>query len=259
MTVTELRPVSFSDSYGPIGWSISLVAVLLLHLAFAYYIFVYHRMEVAAPPPPPKAILLDLAPVAPLLGPKIAPLTQPVPLQPFSSLPSYRPPRRPSCRPRRRSILPWRHPRSRSRRRRFPTCRSCPKARFAPLPRPAEPPPPEQEARGKETGADEAGAAEADAEDEPEAEVAAGTAARCAQHRGDAEGQSHNPMAAGRDQAASALHALAGRRALLDRHRGTPGPDHHRSPGPCPEGLGGPGAPATNPSTRPPARSSSGR
>ena len=79
MTVTELRPASFSDSFGPIGWSISLVAVLLLHLAFAYYIFVYHHMEVAAPPPPPKAILLDLAPVAPLLGPKIAPMTQPVP------------------------------------------------------------------------------------------------------------------------------------------------------------------------------------
>ena len=91
MTVAELRPVSFSDSFGPIGWSISLVAVLLLHLAFAYYIFIYHRMAVAAPPPPPKAILIDLAPVAPLLGPKIAPLTQPVPLQPLQQ-PSIVPP-----------------------------------------------------------------------------------------------------------------------------------------------------------------------
>ena len=91
MTVAELRPVSFSDSFGPIGWSISLVTVLLLHLAFAYYLLVYHRMEVAAPPPPPKAILIDLAPVAPLLGPKIAPLTQPVPLQPLQQ-PSIVPP-----------------------------------------------------------------------------------------------------------------------------------------------------------------------
>ncbi len=92
MTVAELRPVSFSDSYGPVGWSISLVAVLLLHLAFAYYIFIYHHMEVAAPPPPPKAILLDLAPVAPILGPKIAPLTQPLPPQQPSIVPPSPPP-----------------------------------------------------------------------------------------------------------------------------------------------------------------------
>ena len=91
MTLTELRPAYFSDSYGPIGWSGSLVAVLLLHIAFAYYIFFYHRMEVATPPPPPKAILIDLAPVAPILGPKIAPLTPEVPLQPLQQ-PSIVPP-----------------------------------------------------------------------------------------------------------------------------------------------------------------------
>ncbi|HXU59327.1 MAG TPA: TonB family protein, partial [Verrucomicrobiae bacterium] len=87
MTVTEVSPGSFSDSFGPVGWSGSLVAVLLLHLAFAYYIFFYHRMEVATPPPPPKAILIDLAPVAPILGPKIAPLAQPEPLQQPSIVP----------------------------------------------------------------------------------------------------------------------------------------------------------------------------
>ena len=92
MTLTELRPAYFSDSYGPVGWSISLVAVLLLHLAFAYYIFIYHHMEVAAPPPPPKAILLDLAPVAPILGPKIAPMTQPLPPQQPSIVPPSPPP-----------------------------------------------------------------------------------------------------------------------------------------------------------------------
>jgi periplasmic protein TonB len=87
MTLTELRPAYFSDTFGPVGWSGSLVAVLLLHLAFAYYIFFYHRMEVDAPPPPPKAILIDLAPVAPILGPKIAPMTQPQPPEQPSIVP----------------------------------------------------------------------------------------------------------------------------------------------------------------------------
>jgi protein TonB len=92
MTLTELRPASFSDTFGPVGWSGSLVAVLLLHLAFAYYIFVYHRMEVDAPPPPPKAILIDLAPVSPLLGPQIAPPGQPLPPQQPSIVPPSPPP-----------------------------------------------------------------------------------------------------------------------------------------------------------------------
>jgi protein TonB len=92
MTLTELRPAYFSDTFGPVGWSGSLVAVLLLHLAFAYYIFFYHRMEVDAPPPPPKAILIDLAPVSPLLGPKVSPPGQPVPLQQPSIVPPAPPP-----------------------------------------------------------------------------------------------------------------------------------------------------------------------
>jgi periplasmic protein TonB len=141
MTVAELRPVSFSDSFGPIGWSISLVAVLLLHLAFAYYMFIYHRMEVAPPPPPPKAILIDLAPVAPLLGPKIAPLTQPMPLQPLQQ-PSIVPPSPPIVPPSTPVNPALAAPTPPVETAPIPDLPKLPEGEVAPLPKPAEPPPP---------------------------------------------------------------------------------------------------------------------
>ena len=238
MTLAELRPVSFSDSFGPIGWSISLVAVLLLHLAFAYYIFVYHRMEVAAPPPPPKAILIDLAPVAPLLGPKIAPMTQPVPCNRSAAFHRTALPAA-SCRPRRRSILPWRRPRSRSRRHPFPTCRSCPTACFAPRRRPPRRRRPSKKPEVKKPAQTKPVPQKQTEKTKPKPKsqqaqlpVAPSTGAM----------QKANPIT---------LWQLAVIKRLQPYMRwpddapywidtaAPHGPDHHRSPGPCPEGLGG--------------------
>ena len=143
MTATEVHPSSFSDTFGPIGWSGSLVAVLLLHLAFAYYLLVYHRMEVEAPPPPPKALLIDLAPVAPLLGPKIAPLTQPVPLQPLQQ-PSIVPPSPPIVPPSTPVNPALAAPTKPLETAPIPDLPKLPEGEIAPLPKAAEPPPTEQ-------------------------------------------------------------------------------------------------------------------
>jgi len=73
MTAVAAREVRFTDAFGPVGWGTSLLAVLLIHLAIAYYFLVYHQIKVETPPAAPKAILVDLAQPAPLLGPKVAP------------------------------------------------------------------------------------------------------------------------------------------------------------------------------------------
>jgi protein TonB len=73
MTAIAAREIRFTDAFGPVGWGTSLLAVLLIHLAIAYYFLVYHQIKVEPPPAAPKAILIDLAQPAPLLGPKVAP------------------------------------------------------------------------------------------------------------------------------------------------------------------------------------------
>jgi TonB family protein len=76
---TAARPAIFSDSFGPTGWGFSLLLVLLIHLAVAYYVLVYRRIVVQEPTTT-QTLLIDLPPVAPVLGPKIAPQTQPKPV-----------------------------------------------------------------------------------------------------------------------------------------------------------------------------------
>jgi protein TonB len=91
MTAIAAREVRFTDAFGPVGWGTSLLAVLLIHLAIAYYFLVYHQIKVETPPAAPKAILLQLT--APIAGPvpappaAIPPLPQP-PIVPPSAVPS---------------------------------------------------------------------------------------------------------------------------------------------------------------------------
>ena len=96
MTAVAAREVRFTDAFGPVGWGTSLLAVLLIHLAIAYYFLVHHQIKVETPPAPPKAILVDLAQPAPLLGPKVAPpaVAQPPqapPVVPPSAVPPQTP------------------------------------------------------------------------------------------------------------------------------------------------------------------------
>ena len=96
MTAIAAREIRFTDAFGPVGWGTSLLAVLLIHLAIAYYFLVYHQIKVETPPPAPKAILIDLAQPAPLLGPKVAPPAvaqppQPQPVVPPSAVPPQTP------------------------------------------------------------------------------------------------------------------------------------------------------------------------
>jgi protein TonB len=96
MTAIAAREIRFTDAFGPVGWGTSLLAVLLIHLAIAYYFLVYHQIRVETPPAAPKAILIDLAQPAPLLGPKVAPpaVAQPPqapPVVPPSAVPPQTP------------------------------------------------------------------------------------------------------------------------------------------------------------------------
>jgi len=96
MTAVAAHEVRFTDAFGPVGWGTSLLAVLLIHLAIAYYFLVHHQIKVETPPAAPKAILIDLAQPAPLLGPKVAPpaVAQPPqapPVVPPSAVPPQTP------------------------------------------------------------------------------------------------------------------------------------------------------------------------
>ena len=53
MTVIAAREIRFTDAFGPVGWGTSLLAVLLIHLAIAYYFLVYHQIKVETPPAAP--------------------------------------------------------------------------------------------------------------------------------------------------------------------------------------------------------------
>ena len=53
MTAVAAREVRFTDAFGPVGWGTSLLAVLLIHLAIAYYFLVYHQIKVETPPAAP--------------------------------------------------------------------------------------------------------------------------------------------------------------------------------------------------------------
>jgi protein TonB len=96
MTAVAAREVRFTDAFGPVGWGTSLLVVVLIHFAIAYYFLVYHQIKVETPPAVPKAILVDLTQPAPLLGPKVAPpaVAQPPqapPVVPPSAVPSNAP------------------------------------------------------------------------------------------------------------------------------------------------------------------------
>ena len=82
MTAVTTREIRYTDAFGPVGWSGSLLMVVLVHLAFAWYFLVYHQIKVEAPPPPPKAFLMELT----------APLVGPVPTPPAAIQPSPQPP-----------------------------------------------------------------------------------------------------------------------------------------------------------------------
>lgn len=94
MTAVTTREIRYTDAFGPVGWSGSLLTVVLIHLAFAWYFLVYHQIRVEAPPPAPKAFLMELT--APLVGPVPTPpaALQPLPQQPIMP-PSAVPPQLP--------------------------------------------------------------------------------------------------------------------------------------------------------------------
>ncbi len=86
MSVAAADPVDRQDSAVILRWSISLVAVLVLHVAVAWAIIRFSAPNVELPPPLPPAAFLDLPPLiagsgsnAPLQPPsKTPPATAPV-------------------------------------------------------------------------------------------------------------------------------------------------------------------------------------
>jgi periplasmic protein TonB len=136
VTAAAAREIRFTDTFGPLGWSGSLLVVILIHLAIAWYFLVHHEMRVEGPPPPPKAILLDLAQPAPLLGPQVAP---PATIEPLPQPPIVPPSAVPPEVPRIPSLAA---PAPQVETAPLPDLPKLPEGEVAPLPKPVEKQPP---------------------------------------------------------------------------------------------------------------------
>lgn len=128
MTAITTREIRFTDAFGPLGWSGSLLLVILIHLAVAWYFLVHHQIKVDVPPPSQKAFLMELT--APLVGPVPTP---PAAIQPLPQAPIVPPSAVPPELPRNPSLAA---PAPQVQTTPLPDLPKLPPGEVAPLPRP---------------------------------------------------------------------------------------------------------------------------